>query len=154
MINSEYLRGLLKSLLASQRFAVLATQLSGQPYNNLVVFAVTDDLNNLLFVTSRRTQKYANIMANKKAAMLIDNRTNQVSDLNVAVAVTALGIVKEVAANKESPFLGVYTLKHPNLVEFINRPVNALMKLSVTDYIVASFDKVQVFHMDNQDIDI
>jgi hypothetical protein len=154
MINSEYLRGLLKSLLPSQHFAVLATQLSGQSYSNLVVFAETDDFANLLFVTSRLTQKYTNIMANNKAAMLIDNRTNQVSDLNVAVAVTALGIVKEVATTKGSPFLEVYTLKNPNLAEFISRPVNTLMKLSVTDYIVASFDKVQVFHMDNQDIDI
>lgn len=142
---------LLKSLLASQRLAVLATQISGQPYNNLVVFAETDDLSNLLFVTSRNTRKYTNIIANKKVALLIDSRTHQVSDLNTAVAVTALGTAQEVAAAKGGLFAEIYTSKHPNLVEFVSRSGNALMKLSVTDYIVASFDKVQVLHMEDKD---
>jgi heme iron utilization protein len=151
MGNSEHLRKLLKSLFASQRFAVLATQLSGQPYSNLILFAETDDLSTLLFVTSRNTRKYTNIMANKKVALLIDSRTGQKSDLNKSMAVTALGTVQELSASEGSPFAEIYTSKHPDLVKFISRPENALMKIMVTDYIVASFETVEYLHIKDND---
>ena len=55
---------LVRSLLASQRFAVIATQSEGQPYSNLVAFTEADNLRSLLFVTSRHTKKYSNTIAN------------------------------------------------------------------------------------------
>lgn len=82
---------MIKRTFAAQRFAVLVTQSNGQPYCNLVAFAEADNLKNLIFVTSRDTRKYANIQASEKVAVLIDSRINQVSDLNSAVAATALG---------------------------------------------------------------
>jgi len=148
MENTEELSGLIKRLLDSQRFAVLATQFEGQPYSNLVAFVEADDLRSLLFVTSRNTRKYSNTLASKKVAVLIDSRTNQALDLNTAVAVTALGIIEEVGTDNKEYLSGVYLSKHPQLKEFLYKPSNALMRVAVTDYIVATFESVRHLHME------
>jgi len=143
MENTEELSELIKRLLNSQRFAVLATQFEGQPYSNLVAFAEADNLRSLLFVTSRDTRKYSNTLVSKKVAVLVDSRTNQALDLNNAVAVTALGTIEEVGTDNKEYLSGIYLSKHPQLKEFLYKPSNALMRVAVTDYIVATFESVK-----------
>ena len=143
MENTAELSGLIKRVFTSQRFAVLATQFEGQPYSNLVAFAEVDNLGSLLFVTSRDTHKYSNTLASKKVAVLVDSRTNQASDLNSAIAITALGTIEEVAADNKDYLSKVYLSKHPQLKDFLHNPSNALMKVTVSNYIVATFDSVR-----------
>jgi nitroimidazol reductase NimA-like FMN-containing flavoprotein (pyridoxamine 5'-phosphate oxidase superfamily) len=138
-----------KRLCASQKLCVLATQSKGQPYSNLVAFAETDELRSLIFVTNRKTRKYTNSLSNDKVAMMIDSRTNQPSDFDTALAVTALGTVEEVAGSERNEIVSTYISKHPNLAEFINMPDQALMRVKVTEYVIAHFDRVQVIHIDN-----
>ena len=143
MENNEELSELIKGLLASQRFAVIATQSQGQPYSNLIAFAEADNLRSLLFVTSRDTKKYSNTIANKRVAVLVDNRTNQASDFNKAIAITALGTIEEATMDNKYYLSEIYLSKHPQLKDFLHKPSNALMKVAVTDYIVASFESVR-----------
>jgi nitroimidazol reductase NimA-like FMN-containing flavoprotein (pyridoxamine 5'-phosphate oxidase superfamily) len=140
-------RELLRGLFASQKLAVLATQDEGQPYGNLVAFAETDDLKHLIFVTSRNTQKYANVTENAKVALLIDSRRNQISDFHTAVAVTAIGAAEEITGNEREFLARVYVAKHPHLAEFMDRPDNAVIRITVSDYVVAGFDKAQRVHL-------
>ncbi len=143
MENVKKLSDLIKSVFTAQHLAVLATQFEGQPYSSLVAFAEADDLANLLFVTSRNTRKYTNSLTSRKVAVLVDSRTNQQSDFNDAVAITALGTIEEVAADNRDYWSGIYLSKHPQLKDFLHNPSNALMKVAVTDYIVASFEGVK-----------
>ncbi len=145
MENSKELSDLIKGVLASQRFAVLATQSEGQPYGNLIAFAEADNLGSLLFVTSRNTRKYSNMLASKKVAALIDSRTNQAMDLKNAVAITALGTIEEASIANKEYLSGIYLTKHPQLRDFLRQPSNALMKVSVTEYIIATFESVRHF---------
>ena len=147
MENGGELSELVKRVFASQRFAVLATQFEGQPYSNLVAFAEADNLKNLLFVTSRDTRKYSNTLASKKVAILVDSRTNQASDLNSAIAITALGTIDEVAAENKDYLSEIYLSKHPELKDFLHKPSSALMKVVVNNYIVATFDGVRRLHI-------
>jgi hypothetical protein len=48
-------------------------------------------------------------------AILVDSRTNQASDLNNAIAITALGTIEEVAAHNKDYLSGIYLSKHPQL---------------------------------------
>ena len=146
MKDTEELSELIKSLLGSQRFAVLATQSEGQPYSNLVAFAEADNLRSLLFVTGRDTKKYSNAVAGKRVAVLADNRTNQASDLNSAIAITALGTIEEVATDCRDYLSRIYLSKHPQLEDFLRNPSSALMRVAVTDYIVAGFGIVRHLH--------
>jgi nitroimidazol reductase NimA-like FMN-containing flavoprotein (pyridoxamine 5'-phosphate oxidase superfamily) len=151
MQNSEELSDLIKRVFASQQFAVLATQSEGQPYGNLVAFAEADNLRSLLFVTSRDTRKYSNILVSRKVAVLIDSRTNQALDLNNAVAITALGNIEEASTANKEYLSGIYLTKHPQLKDFLHKPSNALMKVSVTDYVVATFESVRHFPIRQQE---
>jgi uncharacterized protein YhbP (UPF0306 family) len=145
MENAEELSGLIKKVFTSQRFAVLATQSEGQPYSSLIAFAEADNLRSLIFVTSRDTRKYSNTQANRKVAVLVDSRTNQVSDLQNAVAITAIGTIEEVAESNRDYLSGIYLSKHPQLADFLNKPSNALMNVVVAEYVVATFEGVRSF---------
>ena len=53
---------------------------TGQPYCNLIAIAATGDFGHLVFATTRATRKYADLMADSRVAVLVDNRQNDVSD--------------------------------------------------------------------------
>ena len=101
MKNAAQLRKTLQDLLATQSFAVLATQEEHQPYGSLVAFAASHDLRSLVFATPRATRKYANLVRNPKVALVIDDRTNQEADLHGAIAVTATGSVAEAKGSEQ-----------------------------------------------------
>jgi nitroimidazol reductase NimA-like FMN-containing flavoprotein (pyridoxamine 5'-phosphate oxidase superfamily) len=129
---------LIRNLLASQRLAVLSTQNHGQPYSNLVAIAATGDLRYLIFATDRATRKYANLMADSRVAVLVDNRRNDPGDFAEAAALTALGQAREVPGAERRQFLEVYLGKHPYLEEFLAAPTCALLRIKVDKYIVVT----------------
>lgn len=143
---SEY-RDLLNPLLMSQRLAVLSTYYDGQPYSNLVAFAATSDLRRIIFTTSRNTRKYGNLRENKKVAMLIDSRKNETSDFDNAFALTAIGLAQETTRDERNLLSKLYLAKHPYLAEFLNMSDSALVRVAVSDYILAGFNKSQRFRI-------
>lgn len=148
MENARKLKRVVKNLFNSQRLGVLATYGEGQPYSSLVAFAATNDLKYLVFATTRATRKYANVSAESRVAMLVDNRSNQNSDFHSAIAVTALGNAEEVKESERNRFLRLYLAKHPYLEEFVNSPTCALLKVSVQKYHMASrFQNVMELHI-------
>ena len=149
MDDSRGIVAQLYRLFAAQRFAVLATQSGGQPYGTLVAFAETPDLAAILFVTGRKTRKYSDAVAGRKVAMVIDSRMNRASDLSTAVAVTATGEVAEVVGSRHDHLAEIYLTKHPALAGFVKDEANALMMITVTEYVVASFDNVQRIRSDS-----
>ena len=138
----------LTQLLNSQRLAVLSTHNAGKPYASLVSFAATPDLLHLLFATTRSTRKYANLTSDFRAAMLVDNRSNEETDIHSAMAVTATGVVGEVSEAQRAEALILYLEKHPYLKDFVNSPTCAFLKLTVkTYYLVRRFQHVVEIHM-------
>jgi nitroimidazol reductase NimA-like FMN-containing flavoprotein (pyridoxamine 5'-phosphate oxidase superfamily) len=142
MSNSSDLRQTLKDMLAAQRFCVLATQGQGQPYGSLVAFAVTDDLKQLVFATSRDTRKFSNLRSDPRVALVIDSRSNSDTDLKDAVAVTALGLAQESSGDERDRLTRLYLAKHPGLAGFIGSPETALCVVAVEDYVIARFTGV------------
>ena len=143
------IRSALENLLKSQNLAVLATHNQGQPYASLVAFAGSEDLKALYFVTGRATRKYANLMADPRAAMMIDNRSNAPADIADAMAATATGSVEIVSENERIKLLSVYLQKHPHLAEFAKSPSTRLIRLNVfCYYVVNRFQNVVELHME------
>jgi heme iron utilization protein len=135
---------ILRELLRTQYFAVLNTLGEGLPYSNLVSFAITGDLNSLIFVTDRNTRKFRNIIGNSNISLLIDNRTNRPSDISQAIAVTVIGAAHEEREKKNS-LKEIFLARHPQLTQFVDEPNNAMMLVAVSEYIIAGFDKTQRF---------
>jgi nitroimidazol reductase NimA-like FMN-containing flavoprotein (pyridoxamine 5'-phosphate oxidase superfamily) len=138
MQDTQETLALIRNLLGSQKLAVLSTQDHGQPYCNLIAMAATDDLKHLLFATTRATRKYANLMADARVAVLVDNRRNDPADFTEAAALTALGKAWEVQGVERQQFLKVYLGKHPYLEEFAAAPTCALLRIRVDKYIVVT----------------
>ena len=86
MNNTAESNDILKGLCTGQPLAVLATDAGNGPYASLVAVAVTPDLRQLFFTTLRATRKWANLAGNHHVSLLIDNRSNQVTDFSRAAA--------------------------------------------------------------------
>ena len=148
MIAFERHQADLISLFTSQPLAVLATHNKGQPYGSLVAFAATDDLNYLVFSTTRSTRKFANLSADPRVAMVIDNRSNHPSDLRFARAVTATGRAEEISRDDSENFMKIYLNKHPHLEDFVASPSSALITIRVeVYYLVTRFQNVVEIHL-------
>jgi nitroimidazol reductase NimA-like FMN-containing flavoprotein (pyridoxamine 5'-phosphate oxidase superfamily) len=147
MGSSELIQSI-KAIFEDQLLAVLSTREQDQPYSNLVCFAATDDLRCLIFATARATRKYANITADCRVAMLVDNRANKAADIDKATAVTVLGTAREVGGDEREELLAHYIDKHPHLKPFASSPTTALFKIEVGKYVVVnSFQHVQELSM-------
>ena len=139
---------IIRELFGSQRLAVLGTQSGGQPYANLVAFVASDDLKSIFFATARATRKYANIEADSRVTVLIDNRSNQEADFSKAAAVTATGRAQEVGERERELITATYLAKHPMLEEFVRSPSCAMLKVQVeTYYLVSRFQNVMELHV-------
>ena len=134
------LKNKIKDLLEKQRLGALATQGEKYPYNTLVAYAFSEDLKCIFFATRRHTRKYNNIIKNHYVCMLIDSRTNDVSDFKDAVALTARGK----AVNTITPeHRGLYLNRFPYLKEFIEHPNTSILTLKIEKYIyVQRFQEV------------
>ena len=140
-----------KDVISSQRLAVLSTQKDGYPYANLVAFAPTNNNKALVFVTGRDTRKYQNMKYGNEVAILFDTRWGSSVDFNSIVAITALGKVTELEDQDTKQPKTAYIDKHPHLERFIEKSSNAVMRVDVDRYIVASFSEVRSIPVDHID---
>ena len=148
MEKPEDIQKHLRSLFTSQSLAVLATQNEAQPYASLVAFVATDDIRHIYFVTPRTTRKFANLTADGRVAMLINNSTNQSADFHQAISVTAVGDAEEISGADREEQLLPYLAKHPYLEEFAKSPTCALVRVRVRSYyLVKNFQKVMEYHL-------
>ncbi|WP_233564790.1 CREG family protein [Methanohalophilus sp. RSK] len=74
--------------------------------------------------------------SSREASLLIDNRSNTVSDFKEATVVNAMGKVEEI--EKDPEMVNLYLTKHPYLISFLKNPSSALMKFQGEKYIVAT----------------
>lgn len=129
---------ILREMLESQLLGVLGTHHDGEPYTSLVGFAATDDLKHLLFTTGRATRKHANLVADARASMLVDTRTNRAADFTEASAATAVGVVEEVSDSESEKFDSLFLAKHPHLESFAHAPSCVRLRLRVSVYMVVT----------------
>ena len=112
------------------------------PYSNLVSFAVTQDLKDMIFATGRNTRKYRNIARNADVSLLIDNRTNRPADITQAVAVTAIGTAV-IEPDNIGRLHAIFLARHPQLEQFVNKRDTATILVHIREYIISSFDKTR-----------
>ena len=144
MTDTAGAKKIVQNLLNTQRLAVLSTQMSGRPYSNLIAFAASGDLKHIVFATPRASRKYANLMAEPRVSLLIDNRSNQEADFCQSSAVTVLGTAEEVLELDREKYLQFYLQKHPYLEEFVTAPTCAFIRVKVEKFImVTRFQEVR-----------
>ena len=130
------LRKTISDLLTAQKLGILATLGQAYPYQNIVAFAASGDLKNILFATMRSTSKYKNLKSRKRVAIFIDDRSNRETDFQQATGVTALGGALELRGQGREKFAKLFLRKHPSLREFLSAPDCALFSIQVRAYYV------------------
>ncbi|MDH5203854.1 MAG: pyridoxamine 5'-phosphate oxidase family protein [Nitrospirota bacterium] len=138
----------LRVLDKTQKHAVLATDSDGQPYTSLVAYALISDMKGIVFATPKDTNKYRNILKNRRVSLLIDTRSNTEKDYMGAESVTILGNAQQVKRSKKrSELASILTKKHPKLSKFIDSPEGALVFVEITKCIhVTRFQSVSEWH--------
>jgi len=145
-MESQELGKMVRELFASQGLAVLATQGRGGPHASLVAFAATEDLRHLIFATERETRKYANLAADPRVALLVDDRSHRAADLVEATAVTAEGRARDARGNERERLAARLLGKHPALKPFLAHPGCELIAVAVEAYqVVTRFQSVVEF---------
>lgn len=138
---------LVKDLLSSRNFAVLATESDHHPYTNLISFVPSDDFHHLYFPTRKATQKFLNITKNPHVALLIDDRKNSPEDLLNAITIIALGDAQELVEHSKV-IETLFIQRHPGLSTFLSDPCCVLVDVSVKAYqIVQHFEEIQILQM-------
>ena len=146
--KEKELRQKLKALFKIQALAVLATHRDDVIHGSLVAITVADDLQELVFVTSRSTRKYSYLSANPNVALVVDNRTNSPMDFQQAMAVTITGTTAEVTGEERKLWLDRYLTQHPGLKAFATSPTCALVRVRVKNYsLVERFQNVTELKM-------
>ena len=150
METPERFRKRLVELFNSQKLASLSTQKDGQPYASLVAFYAADELKHLYFVTPKTTRKFANLSADGRVAVMVNNSTNTDSDFHEAISVTAVGTASEVSGLEKEGVLSHYLAKHPYLEDFARAKTCALVGVRVASYfVVRNFQIVTELHMES-----
>lgn len=141
----------LRRLLTTQRFAVLAThQAGGHPYTSLLAFVPDEALGSLTFCTLRTTRKFANLQAEPRVSLLVDDRDNAETDLQDAAAVTVLGRAEELTDAGRARAAERFVARHPAMDDFVRSPGCALMRVEVRAYyLVTRFQNVIELYPDH-----
>lgn len=136
MTSDAVMRGRLRALFDAQRYAVLATESCGQPLTSLMAFAVTDDLRHLVMMSDRNTRKFANLAANRRVALLVDDRGNRSTDTRDSIAVTVLGLAFEADADDRDALAGLFLARRPGLADFAAAPDCVVIRVEVNAYLL------------------
>jgi nitroimidazol reductase NimA-like FMN-containing flavoprotein (pyridoxamine 5'-phosphate oxidase superfamily) len=141
--------GKIRELFDRQKVGVLGSNMDGMPYLNLVAFIPYRDYRSLIFVTSKSTRKYANLLSEPSASMMIDNRQDKTTTLE-ARGVTVCGAALELAPGAEvDEIIALYLKRHPALESFIKSPTIAIFELKIsTCYYVENFQEVTEIHFE------
>ncbi len=147
--SDQKYESIIRNLLTEQRVGVLATDMDGLPYTNLIAFTVTEDLRSIFFTTLKDTRKFSNIQDNNKVTLLVDNRKNNPKDFYKAIAVTAEGKVEFPTTDEISIFRTLFLQKHPYLEDFVNSPNCVFLSINVEKYqYVYNFQNVKILRLD------
>jgi general stress protein 26 len=142
----------LEELFSNQKLCVVSTQSAKGPYASLVAFwAAGENPSRIIFFTPRSTRKYANLSADARVAVLLQNAVNRESDFHSAVAVTGTGEAVEIDKEAHRPLLQHYLQKHPYMEEFVHSPSCAMIAVTVTRYVmVRNFQNVTELHLEDE----
>jgi heme iron utilization protein len=144
MLEQTRLNETITAISAQQRFGVLATRGTPGPHTSLIAFAVSPDLQTVVFATPSATRKLANITACGTVSLLFDNRRNEDDLLYDTTAVSAFGVARVAGAHERDNLLELYLRRHPYLRTFLEKPDTVLVSVAVEYYeVVSRFQDVQ-----------
>ncbi len=139
-----------QQLLDATGFAILATEGAGQPHASLIAVTPFQGWRQLVFATYRDTQKYRNLLNNRRVSVLVDGCKASRGGVQEGFVVTAVGQALDIPAHQHAAALQVHLQRHPDLASFLQSPDCVLVGVSVEAYqVVRSIDDVTWWTVDD-----
>jgi hypothetical protein len=139
-----------QQLLDATGFAILATEGAGQPHASLIAVTPFQGWRQLVFATYRDTQKYRNVLNNRRVSVLVDGCKASRGGVQEGFVVTAVGQAQDVAADQHTAAMQAHLQRHPDLASFLQSPDCVLVGVSVEAYqVVRSIDDVTWWTVDD-----
>jgi nitroimidazol reductase NimA-like FMN-containing flavoprotein (pyridoxamine 5'-phosphate oxidase superfamily) len=136
---------LIRGLVTTQPYGVLATHGDGQAYGSLVAFAFTEDLREAFFATSVATRKYELLSRNDGVALVVDNRPAHVGNMMEVEAITVTGRAQEIPPGPHRAASAQRLVaRHPQLRSFVAAASCAMFRIEVARFLhVTRFQEVR-----------
>ncbi|HSR11071.1 MAG TPA: pyridoxamine 5'-phosphate oxidase family protein [Thermodesulfobacteriota bacterium] len=134
--------------LDAARFAVLATENSGQPHASLVAITAMAGIREVVFATYRDTRKYRNLTENGRVAVFIEGKGEPDARLPGRFVVTGVGEAEEIGEPEKAAPLRLHAGRHPDLESFLRSAKCALFRVTISAYqVVRGVDDVTWIHL-------
>jgi nitroimidazol reductase NimA-like FMN-containing flavoprotein (pyridoxamine 5'-phosphate oxidase superfamily) len=125
----------IRSLVAGEPFAVVCTQSGGQPYGSVIALAVSDDLRQAAFCTSRATRKFRLLEECPRVSLVIDDRSKYGDDTRRISAVTATGHATELPpGSARDHWRDALVARHGYLQDFLSSPSCSIFLVDIIRY--------------------
>ncbi|MFN3534539.1 MAG: pyridoxamine 5'-phosphate oxidase family protein [Desulfatiglandales bacterium] len=124
----------IRRILEQNRFAVLATQLRGQPHASLIAFTPLEGITFLGFATYRNTLKYQSIQEDGRVAILIEDRGKEPGPLDRRMVLTAIGEAIKTSKEALEAHIRRHLARHPDLEGFLSSQDCEFVVVSVNAY--------------------
>jgi len=147
--ESSEIQDTIRRVLERNRFAVLSTQLNGQPHASFIAFTPLEGLRFLAFATYRSTLKYKSILEDRRVAILIEDREDDAtSGSDGRLVLTAIGEAINTPAEDREAYILTHLARHPNLEKFLISPDCEFVLVAVHSYqVVSSVDDVRWYRL-------
>lgn len=134
----------IRGVLERNRYAVLATQLNGQPHASLMAFTPLDGLRYLAFATYRETLKYESIREDPRVAILIEDKEANARRPDRRLVLTAVGEAIKTPEEDRQAHILTHLVRHPDLESFLSSPDCEFIRVAVQAYqVVGDIDDVR-----------
>jgi len=114
----------MKKLMRSKDTCVLATVSGNEPHCSLMSYAVDEDCRKIYMMTSRKTRKYENLVANPAVSLLVDTREgDSPENRSHTKALTVSGQFERIVSEETKRRIKDRLLeRHPHLQAFAEHP--------------------------------
>ncbi len=134
----------IKRVLERNRYAVLSTQRNGQPHASLIAFTPLEGVKVLAFATYRDTLKFESMQADRRVAILIEDREGDANQSERRIVLTAVGEAINTPEADRQALIQTHLRKHPDLGTFLSSPDCEFVRVAIHAYqVVGHIDDVR-----------
>lgn len=145
MNKKKELLNIIKIIMEKQLFAVFSSSGPEGLHSVIVSFAVSEDLKELLFFTPRQTRKFKNILSDSRVALFVDNRSNEIIDIQRTIGIEVIGEASEAEDGSFSDCLNLYKKKYPEMSDFTTAETTAAIRVTIDRFeVVQHFQNITV----------
>ncbi len=126
-----------EKILQENSLCVLCTEANGNPYCSLMTYILMDDLRTLYMISTLKSRKYKNLLANPNVSVLIDTRQKpNTTSTKKIISVTFAGIFQPLKGSESQKVRTNLANNHSELDDFLKDPNCAIFSVKLKSFLL------------------